>query len=120
VTQKEIALTLFKRQPNDYRISKIIATIPANPTSRIHDLAIDMQLSVSRLEHLFKEETGIPLHLYLKVTRLYMAMHLLASNNEKIRIIAKAAGYSHSSSFIRAFKMQFGESPQSYRHRVRG
>jgi transcriptional regulator GlxA family with amidase domain len=42
---------------------------------------------------------------------------MLASTSMSIKEIAYAAGYHHSSSFVRAFKTHFGLSPACYRRR---
>jgi transcriptional regulator GlxA family with amidase domain len=117
--QKEVALELLEKQPQDFRVRKVILEINAVPHSKIQDLALGMKVSVSRLEHLFKRETGMPLSLYLQKLRLYHSAHLLVESDERIKTIAFTAGYSHCSSFVRAFKLHFGESPQTYRRRIR-
>ena len=45
-----------------------------------------------------------------------MPLNLLKSTDERIKAIAFAAGYNHTSSFVRAFIVLFKESPISYRH----
>ncbi len=77
-----------------------------------------VNLSISRLAHLFKIETGTSLAEFIRKLRLEFAAELLKSTNESIKAIAFESGYSHTSSFVRAFKIQFNEPPISYRHRM--
>lgn len=101
----------------DKRIARILGLIENSPTVRRHDLAQLLGLSVWHFAHLFKRETGLQLNGYLREARLQHATRLLISTNEPIKAIAFAVGYEHSSSFIRAFLLRFGESPERYRQR---
>lgn len=108
------------RQPRDARLIKVIRQVNATPQIRRAELARMVNMSTSRLTHLFKIETGTTLAGYRKKVRMEFAAELLKSTDERIKAIAFAAGYSHTSSFVRAFMARFHESPISYRHRVSG
>jgi AraC-like DNA-binding protein len=108
------------QQPEDARLIKVIRLVNATPNVRRAELARMVNLSTSRLAHLFKIETGTTLAGYRRKVRMEFAAELLKSTDERIKAIAFAAGYNHTSSFVRAFIGRFKESPMSYRHRVSG
>lgn len=97
------------------RMLKIIKMIQAEPLCRINDLAREFNLSHSHLEHLFKRETGVPLGQLLAEQRLRRAAYLLSDTNLRIKQIAQAVGYEHTSSFVRAFERHFAKTPRVYR-----
>lgn len=79
--------------------------------------SIRFHLAVSRrhLYELFEEEGGITS--YVKRKRLLAAYGMLANPKEKRRVadIAEIVGYSEPSGFSRAFKQEFGCSPNDVR-----
>lgn len=99
----------------DSRMVRILEMIQAEPLCRATDLARELNLSHSYLEHLFKKETGVPLGQMLTKHRLLHAAHLLSRTNMRIKEIAQAIGYEHTSSFVRAFERQFAAPPRLYR-----
>jgi AraC-like DNA-binding protein len=72
-------------------------------------------LSISRLSHLFKAETGLTVEDYRRHRRLLAATIMLSSSDLSIKEIAYAVGYHHTSSFVRAFTLHSGASPGQYR-----
>jgi len=72
-------------------------------------------LSKSHLQHLFKRQTGLCLGHLLIEQKLQIAARLLKSSQMRIKQIACAVGYEHTSSFTRAFERRFAEPPQLYR-----
>lgn len=105
--------------PTDVRVTRIIHIVNTTPNVRPSELARIVNLSISRLNHLFKMETGMALAGHIRKARLEVAAQRLRSTDERIKAIAFDAGYSHTSSFVRAFHLHFEESPMSYRHRFR-
>jgi transcriptional regulator GlxA family with amidase domain len=101
--------------PKDGRIQKVLDILVQNPCCSMGELARRVNLSPSRLEHLFKEQIGVQLGDYLLECRLRIAAELLKSTEMRVKEIAHIAGYEHSSSFIRAFKNRFGTIPGDYR-----
>jgi YesN/AraC family two-component response regulator len=95
--------------------NKILEMIKSGRPCNVRDLARELNLSKSHLQHLFKRRTGLCLGHLLVEQRLQLAAHLLISGSMPIKQIAGAVGYGHTSSFIRAFKRRFAESPQAYR-----
>ena len=83
----------------------------------VSDLALESNLSESRLRHLFKQETGVRLGHLLLEQRLLKAAMLLTGTRLRVKEIAGAVGYRHTSSFTRAFEKRFAQAPQTYRDR---
>ena len=102
----------------DCRIRRIPGLLQHDPACCAENLAGLLQLSVARLQRLFKDQTGDSLSHYLAEHRLQGAALLLASNETLIKNIAFRAGYRHSSSFARAFLLRFSEYPMAYRNRI--
>ena len=97
------------------RVSRILQRIQALPCCSIHALALEFNLSTSRLQHLFKQQTGACLGHVLSERRLQQATYLLEHTNLRVKEIACTVGYEHTSSFDRAFERRFGHSPLVYR-----
>ena len=102
------------------RLQKILEIIASGKPCTIHGLAEQFNLSHSRLQHLFKQETGMSLGHLLTKQRLYQAAHLLTHSNKRIKEIAHAVGYEHTSSFIRAFERHFAKAPRLFRQMQNG
>jgi transcriptional regulator GlxA family with amidase domain len=99
----------------DVRLRKMLHMIEAHPSRKIHDLAHECNLSGSRLQHLFKERTGMGLGQLLTEQRMRQAIELLVHTNMSIKEIAGVLGYEHASSFTRAFERRFRRAPSCYR-----
>jgi AraC-like DNA-binding protein len=97
------------------RMRKILEMVESASLWRISDLAVELNLSESRLQHLFKQTTGMGLGRVLAEQRLQKAALLLRSSSLRIKEIAAAVGYEHTSSFTRAFEQRFAQPPQVYR-----
>jgi AraC family transcriptional regulator, arabinose operon regulatory protein len=103
----------------DFRIQRVVKVLTEDPSRPLLELAHSCQISTSRLIHLFKSEVGINLKNYRLDCRLQLAATMLVSTATPIKAIAYTAGYRHTSSFMRAFKIRFGLSPTSYRREKR-
>jgi transcriptional regulator GlxA family with amidase domain len=101
----------------DRRVQKVVQVLNQDPSRSLPELARNCQISTSRLSHLFKDEIGTNMKSYRLDCRLQVAATMLASTSMPIKEIAYAAGYHHSSSFVRAFKTHLGLSPACYRRR---
>lgn len=99
----------------DQRLQRILEMIDSGIPCTIQALAEECNLSHSRLQHLFKQKTGISLGQRLTQQRLARAAHLLMHTDKRIKDIARAIGYEHASSFIRAFERYFAQAPRRYR-----
>jgi transcriptional regulator GlxA family with amidase domain len=80
-------------------------------------MATSVNLSYSRLEHLFKAETGsTPLN-YLRKLRIEKARELLETTFLTNQQIIIRVGIYDESHFVRDFKKAYGRSPSEYRKR---
>jgi AraC-like DNA-binding protein len=77
-----------------------------------------VNLSPSRLRHLFKQETGKSPTTYLKAVRLRQAEVLLRETFFSVKEIVSRVGLGSGSHFVREFKRVHGTSPTSYRRAV--
>lgn len=82
-------------------------------------LADRAKLSVSRLAHRFKDQTGCTLIEYLTWVRISHAQRLLAETDLSCMKISDEVGYSNQSYFPRAFRRVVGVPPGHYRQRVK-
>ncbi len=78
-------------------------------------LAHLVNLSPSRLRHLFKHDTGQTLAQYLLSTRIQHARLLLETTHLTVKEAMNRVGINDSSHFARDFKKRFGISPSSCR-----
>lgn len=99
----------------DRRIEIVISLIEKDPQLGLPELANSVQLSTSRLRHLFKKEIGIKPGLYLKQARLRMAERLLRTTFMSIKEIINETGLPGTSHFVRDFRQVYGLSPSDYR-----
>jgi AraC-like DNA-binding protein len=99
----------------DSRIAKTVRLLNEDPSRTLADLACGCALSISRLSHLFRAETGLTLKEFRRNRRLEAAMKMLATTDMPIKQIAYTLGYRHTSSFVRAFEAHAGVSPSDYR-----
>jgi transcriptional regulator GlxA family with amidase domain len=100
---------------SDCRLCKILQMIESGSPHKIHDLALECNLSHSHLQHLFKQHTGLGLGRMLTEQKMHRAADLLGHTSMSIKEIAWAVGYEHTSSFTRAFERHFLQSPRCYR-----
>jgi len=99
----------------DFRIDRAVRLLDENSSRTLADLASGCTLSISRLSHLFKAETGLTVREFRRNCRFQAAMKMLATTDLPIKQIADTLGYHHTSSFARAFELHAGMSPSDYR-----
>lgn len=80
-------------------------------------MALSVNLSYSRLEHLFKAETGMTPANYLKKLRIEKARELLETTFLTNQQIIIKVGICDESHFARDFKKAYGLRPSQYRKR---
>lgn len=85
----------------------------------LDDLARSVNLSLSYLHHLFKDETGTTPWLYLHDLRLEKARELLVTTMLSVKEIMNRVGMKDKSHFGREFKKTYGQSPGKYRMSAR-
>jgi AraC family transcriptional regulator, arabinose operon regulatory protein len=99
-------------------LQKILQRMESGSPCTMRELALEFDLSPSRLQHLFKEQTGTRLGHWLAELRLQRAAHLLAESNMSVKEVAHAVGYRHSSSFVRAFERVFQQAPGRFQRQM--
>lgn len=109
------------------RISPVTEKIRADIEKHISDSAFSLDaylnglpLSYDYVRRLFKKDTGLTPHDYLKNVRLERAAQILRSGQTNrysfytVAQIADLCGYSDSMYFSKAFKKHFGVAPTDY------
>jgi AraC family transcriptional regulator len=81
----------------------------------LDDVAVYAGVSRSHLSHAFAARTGRPLIAYLRGRRLSEAARTLATGAPDILAVALEAGYNSHEAFTRAFRDQFGLTPEAVR-----
>lgn len=79
----------------------------------IQDISNHLSLSVSRISHIFKEETGISILQFINKKRLMLSKELIRKG-EHISTVYNMCGYQDNTSFFRAFKKEYGITPKNY------
>jgi AraC-like DNA-binding protein len=100
------------RQLIDPRVKRTLRRLHAEPAARppLAELARDVGLSESRLRHLFKRETGVPLRRYRVWVAIGAAMRSVA-NGQNLTTAAHEAGFSSSAHFSASYRDMFGLEP---------
>ena len=99
-------------KPRDSRIIKLLDYMASLEEKRISlgELCDFIALSESRLVHLFKRETGVPIRRYLLWMRLMDAVGIILGGQD-FTMAAHETGFSDSAHLSRTFKKMFGLSP---------
>jgi len=99
-------------------VLKVMQLVESGPSRTIRDLALEINLSPSHLQRLFKHQTGVSIGEWLSEQRLQRAAQLLEKSYLSVKEIAHTVGYEHPSSFIRAFERRFTQPPARYRKQM--
>lgn len=99
----------------DKTTEKIMNYINANLQSplSIEDLSYEFELSKHYLMRKFKKQTGHSIHNYIIQKRLIYALELMKDNSCMYQV-AEESGFNEYSTFVRAFKKNYGLSPKKY------
>ena len=107
------------RDTHIYIANKTMAYIYQNIDTPINIDELSQNFGVSKihLHRIFKEQMGINIYESIKSIRLQKASNLLLTNKHStITEIIKMCGYSSQSSFIKAFKKRFEQTPTKWRN----
>ena len=85
---------------------------------RLDEVAHSVNLSASRLQHLFKADTNMTAAQYLKSLRMQKAKQLIDSTFLSTKEIMQKVGMKDESHFVREFKKIYGLPPGSYKQRL--
>ncbi len=85
---------------------------------RLKEVARSVNLSASRLQHLFKTDTSMTAVQYLKSLRMQKAKQLIDSTFLNTKEIMRRVGIKNESHFVREFKKIYGLPPGSYKQRL--
>lgn len=106
---------MFQAQHNlDLRVHKAMEYIKAHVSTELptQSIAETVFLSESRLQHLFKENVGIPIRKYIHWQRLMEASRAIM-NGQRFTSAALQSGFSDAAHFSRMFGQMFGMTPSS-------
>ncbi|WFD09702.1 helix-turn-helix domain-containing protein [Tepidibacter hydrothermalis] len=95
--------------------AKKIIDINIENAPTINVLANNLDISVYRLQKIFKDITGDTVYEYIKKERVEKAKYLLNNTDMKIIEIAIEVGYENPSKFSNIFKRYNGITPLKYR-----
>ena len=103
-----------RQQLLDGRIQRVIQLMKEDLTHSysMNELAEYVNLSPTRLVHLFKEEVGVPIRRFRQWHRMRVVAALVAKG-QTLTDAALGAGFADSSHFSRAFRNMFGITPSS-------
>src|SRR5688572_6606593 len=102
------------------RMARVIEHIDANLDALlpIESLARIASFSPYHFHRIFRGMVGETVKGYVKRLRLERAAFALTHTERPVTFVALEAGYDAAEAFTRAFRAQFGVSPQAYRHRA--
>jgi AraC family transcriptional regulator, arabinose operon regulatory protein len=104
----------------DLRVRQVINLLSEDLSRpfNLDTLAASVNLSPSRLRHLFKSETGLTPAQYLKRLRIEGARKLLEGSFLRLKEVMPRVGVGDESHFVRDFKKAHGLPPIKYRLRA--
>lgn len=99
------------------RIKTIVAFMETDLRLQVtlHDVAPLVNLSSSRLRHVFKDATGMSLKQYQKRLRMQKARELLEESFLSIKEIMMETGIQDRNHFARTFRKMYGSTPSEHR-----
>ncbi|SRR6266436_3353458 len=102
----------------DRRVQKLISLLEKDFEQRhsFRDLAELVNLSPSRLRHLFKAEVGVSVRGYQNFLRMEKAKELVETSFLSIKQIRNMLGVTDKSRFAQRFRKAYGATPS--RHRI--
>ncbi len=104
VSQKQLVLDVMRYIENNYSINL-----------KNDDIAAKMFFNKDYLSKLFKKETGLSIHAFVKEIRMKEACKLLTSTSDAISDVAAACGFTDMKTFYALFKKHTGLTPKAYR-----
>ena len=117
LTPKEAA-NIDKRNA---RLKRMIQFVDENYMHKIRlsDFAEMEQCSMSYLSHFVKEATNMTFQEYVNSVRFNCARKLIAAGDRNMLDICMESGFSDYRYFVRAFRQQYGMTPEEYSKHTR-
>ncbi|MGX5820970.1 helix-turn-helix domain-containing protein [Chitinophaga lutea] len=111
---------LHTNAPKSERLLKAIEFISGALGENLTVAAIAKEAAMPErtLFRLFKEETGMTLFQFIKLSRMQKAIELMDDSSLTISEIVYAVGYESVATFSNVFKQLLGIGPQKYRQQV--
>ena len=115
--RKSARIELSRAGPVDRRLRRAIEFMHDNYSRELalEEIASAAYLSEYHFARLFKQVTGVTVHVYLANLRLERARKLLVETSFPISEIAAMVGYQSQSHFTKIFKSATGITPRVYR-----
>jgi len=114
----DVAPTKWAARANATRTFKIFQDVRAVLAGGLgrpiysEELARQVGVSVRSLHDAIQRHTGMSLHRYLRLRRLWLVRkHLLEGGADSIKACALAFGFWHLGDFSASYRLQFGEPP---------
>lgn len=103
----------------DRRVQTVVEMLSNDLRNTIpmKEIAQRVNISPSRLRHIFKAEMGVSPMQYFKELRMSKARELIENSFLNIKQIMTTVGASNKDSFARDFKKTYGYTPSTYRAR---
>lgn len=86
------------------------------PFVGVENIALQVNISPTKLKSNFKTVFGFSMLQYHKEKNMLLAMQLIEMSSFQIQIIAASTGYESASKFTAAFKKRFGKRPSEFRN----
>jgi AraC-like DNA-binding protein len=106
----------------DHRVSEVMERLEAGVTvgqrPSFDSLARGVNLSPSRLRHLFRQSVGRSPTRLLRDLQMRRAKRLLETTHLRVKEVMCAVGVNDLSHFVRDFKVAYGQTPGRYRVRT--
>lgn len=100
----------------DARVAFVIDTLRGERRAiGLDEVAASVNLSGSRLRHLFKREMALSFSSYVRRKKLERAAALLGGSFLTVKEIAAATHFNDTSNFARQFRRHYGCPPLAYR-----
>lgn len=105
----------------DNRVTLVLADIRGDLSADLSlaTLALRVNLSQSRLRHLFTAQTGVGLAAFVRGARLDASYRLLQRHETRVSEVAYACGFKNTSHFSKAFRQRFNTTPRAAKKPLR-
>ncbi len=104
----------------DTRVQEIMSLLKSDDhylkvENPLDELSRSVNLSCSRLRHVFRVETGMSWGRFVKSVRIERAKNLLAGSYLRVKEVCGKVGINDESQFVRDFRRAVGMTPARYR-----